>query len=75
MRLNKEIGIPDFAILMFSSTVLESINFALTFLPMLIVFQKITPPHVEATMIALSASVSNFSSGFMRQVIGAFVNN
>lgn len=74
-RLNLQIGIPDFAILLFGSTVLASIQFALSQLPMLVVFQKITPQHVEATMMALSASIVNLSRGFLGDCTGAFINH
>jgi hypothetical protein len=73
--LNIEIGIPDFAILLFGSTVLSSISFALSQLPMLVVFQKVTPSHVEATMMALSASIVNLSRGFLGDCTGVFINH
>lgn len=42
---------------------------------MLVIFQKITPPHVEATMMALSASIVNLSRGFLGETTGAFINH
>ena len=42
---------------------------------MLVVFQKITPTNVEATMMALSASIVNLSRGFLGDSTGAFINH
>ena len=42
---------------------------------MLVVFQKITPTNVEATMMALSASIVNLSRGFLGDTTGAFINH
>ena len=41
---------------------------------MLVVFNKITPPHVEATMMALNASIVNLSRGAMGETTGYFIN-
>ena len=64
-RYNIEWGISDMAILVFGSTVMSSIQLALTLLPCMVLFQKMTPPHVESTMMAFSASVMNLSNGLV----------
>ena len=40
----------------------------------MVLFQKLTPPHVETTMVAFSASVFNISLGLIGQMIGVGVN-
>jgi hypothetical protein len=68
-------GIPDFYILCIGSGPIFAFNFAITVLPMLVLFQKLTPEHVESTMMALSASIMNLANGFTGAMLGAFVNH
>jgi len=73
-RWNLAWGISDMTVLCFGSTVLSTIGFAISQLPSLVLFQKLAPPHVEATMMAFSASVVNLSRGVIGQLTGAFIN-
>ena len=73
-RWNLALGISDMAVLCFGSTVLSTIGFAISQLPSLVLFQKLAPPHVEATMMAFSASIVNLSRGMIGQLTGAFIN-
>ena len=73
-RYNIAWGISDMVFLSFSSLVLSTISFAITQLPCLVMFQKITPAHVETTMMAFSASVVNLSRGLIGQLTGAAIN-
>ena len=61
-------------VLLFGSSVMAAIQFALTQLPCLVLFQKITPPHVETTMTSFSASVVNLSNGFIGTITGVLIN-
>lgn len=74
-RINIKWGISDMTVLLFGSSVMSAIQFALTQLPCLVLFQKITPPHVETTMTSFSASVVNLSNGFIGNLTGVFINN
>lgn len=67
-------GVSDMMVLGVSGTVLDAFIFAMTQLPCLVLFQKLAPDHVEATMMALSASVCNLSEGLMANLSGVFVN-
>ena len=57
-----------------SDIVFDGFVFAFTQLPTLVLFQKLVPDHVEATMMALSASVINLSRGLMGDLMGVFIN-
>ena len=74
LRHNLVLGIPDMALLVFSGTVLDSFQFAMTHLPALVLFQKLAPDHVEATIMALSASLVNTSRGLMADLVGVAIN-
>ena len=62
------------AIMVFGSSVIFSIDVALTQLPMIVLFQKMTPENVESTMMAFSASVINLSRGVIGSLTGAAIN-
>ena len=59
-RLNVAWGIPDMALIIFSDVVLEILSTCFVHLPMLIIMSKICPKHIEATVFAFLAGVSNF---------------
>lgn len=73
-RINLEYGIPDVLLIIFTDTVQEIISQCLIFLPMTVIFTKITPKHIEATSFALLAGISNFR-GTMRSYIGTYIND
>jgi hypothetical protein len=60
---------------MCATSLLAPITMALTGLPTLVMFQRITPDHVEATMMAIAMSILNISNGLVGDIIGAFVND
>ena len=53
------------SILVVAAILESSIELSLSVLPCMVMFQKMTPPHVEATMMAFSASVMNLSNGLV----------
>jgi hypothetical protein len=67
-------GIPDLALLIFTETVLDTVSMAFIFLPMSVLFAKITPRNIEATCFALLAGISNFRST-ARGWIGSLIND
>jgi len=73
-RLNLAIGIPDMAALCLSRGILDSFFLALWHLPHLIVVQKLAPEGVEATIIAICATINNFFLLSCPELVGAFVN-
>jgi hypothetical protein len=74
LRLNIAVGIPDIVLLMLGSGPISSLKFSLTVIPSLVFAHKMTPHHIEATMIALATSLMNMSRAFMGELIGAWIN-
>ena len=74
LRYNLAYGISDFMLFCFSGAVFSPLFFAMTQLPTLVLFQKMTPMNVEATMMAFSASVVNMSNGLMGSLTGYILN-
>ena len=74
-RYNIAWGIPDMYVLLFTASIDSAIEMALSHLPCMVMFQKMTPPHVEATMMAFSASVMNLSNGLVGQLVGVWINS
>lgn len=73
-RQNLKYGIPDLPLLVFNETVLDTVSMAFIFLPMSVLFAKITPRNIEATCFALLAGISNFR-GTARGWIGSIIND
>lgn len=61
-RKNLQYGIPDAALIIFDESVGEVISQAFIGMPVMVLYAKITPPHIEATCFALLASSSNLRS-------------
>ena len=57
--MNIECGIPDIYISCFIKAVFVPLTFAISQLPVTVLFQKLCPEGVEATMMALNASILN----------------
>ena len=73
-RYNLKLGISDMTVLLFGSFLIYGTKFALVELSAIVLFQKLIPPHVEATMMAFSMGVLNISLELMGQIIGVIVN-
>merc|ERR1711990_796528 len=58
-RWNLAIGIPDLVWVLFSSTAMNTLIFAFMFLPPGVLFAKLTPAHVEATIYAFTSSITS----------------
>lgn len=73
LRWNLAIGIPDLAWVMCSSTAMSTLIYAFLILPPGVLFAKLTPAHVEATMYAFTSSIT--SAIFpISKILGTFVN-
>jgi hypothetical protein len=73
-RTNIKWGIPDLPLVVFTETVTDVISMAFIFLPMSVLFAKITPRYIEATCFAILAGVSNFRST-ARGWVGSLIND
>jgi len=56
LRLNLAIGIPDIVWVIFTTTSMSTLLAAMIALPPNVLFAKLTPVHVEATMMAFTGS-------------------
>ena len=56
------------------SAIFDTMEIAFTQIPMIVLFQKMVPDNVEATMMAIAAGVINFSRGTMPEMSGIFFN-
>ena len=74
MRYNLVAGIPDFWVFSFGGPFFLNIAYTITNLPTYVHFQKMTPPHVEATMMAFSTTIVNMSYGFVGSFSGYIIN-
>ena len=57
LRWNLIIGIPDIVWVLLSSTAMGTLIFAFLVLPPGVLFAKLTPAHVEATMYSFTSSI------------------
>lgn len=73
LRLNLYVGIPDKIFIIFTSVVLETISTTFGIMPLLVLYTKITPPHIEATFFASLTGIYNLSNEFVSGLIGALL--
>ena len=74
LRINLDYGIPDLALIIFTDTVQDIVAQCFVFLPMAVMFAKITPKGIEGTTFALLAGVHNIRSA-TRGMIGSWIND
>jgi len=75
MRWNLLLGINDIVFIIFTSVITDTLILSFSVMPLLVLFAKITPKHIEATVFAFLTSVNNFSSTVVSPLIGAFIND
>lgn len=73
-RLNLSLGISDLAFVILSSIVTETLSTAFSQMPVLVLFAKITPPNIEATVFALFTGIFNLSAIVISPNMGIIVN-
>ena len=69
------LGINDVIFLVFTGLVTDSLAQTFSFLPSLVLFAKVTPPHIEATIFSLLTGVNNFANFFISPMVGLLINN
>ena len=75
MRWNLMINVSDVWLVVFSDIVFGVLSMALSALPIMTLFARITPIGVEATIFAFLTGISNFSDGVITPNIGALINH
>ena len=73
-RLNLSLGISDLTFVILSSIVTETLSTAFSQMPVLVLFAKITPPNIEATVFALFTGLFNLSAIVISPNMGIIVN-
>ncbi len=74
LRLNLALGINDLVFIVFTSTIVDTLNLAFSLMPALVLFARITPNHIEATVFAFLTSVNNLNNVISSNV-GVLINN
>lgn len=74
LRLNLALGISDIVFIVFTSIVTDTLGLAFSMLPMLVLFAKITPKNIEATVFAMLTGVFNLSNSVLSPMMGVLVN-
>ena len=74
LRLNLQWGIPDGFFVVFLDIIDEIVSQCFIYMPMCVIYAKITPQNIEATSFALLAGVSNFKISF-RSWMGSWLND
>lgn len=68
------LGISDLAFIICTSSVVDTLSLAFSQLPTLVLFAKITPHHIEATVFAVLTGVFNLANFVIAPNIGVVVN-
>ena len=74
LRINLDYGIPDLFLIIFTDVVQDIVAQCFVFLPMAVMFAKITPKGIEGTTFALLASVYNLRTS-IRGWTGSWIND
>ena len=74
MRWNLDMGINDYAFIIFSDVVFGAISTSFGTLPILALFAKITPKRIEGTMFAFLTGTSNLDQGVIAPAMGSWIN-
>jgi hypothetical protein len=75
LRLNLLFGMNDIAFIVFTSVITDTLSPAFSTMPLLVLYAKITPHHIEATVFAFITGVNNFSMTVLSPMMGAFIND
>lgn len=74
MRLNLTFGISDLSFVILSSLITDTLSTAFSQMPVLVLFAKITPPNIEATVFALFTGLFNLSAIVISPNVGIVLN-
>lgn len=72
LRINVALGINDLVFVIVNRTVSDTLGLAFSFLPTVVLFTKITPHYVEATVFATLTGAFNFSVSVGGPMLGSF---
>ena len=73
LRWNLLLGISDLAFVVLTGIISDTMSLAFSFLPTVVLFTKITPHKVEATVFACLTGAFNFSMGVGGPLLGSII--
>lgn len=74
MRWNKLIGINDIVFIVLTGSVFGVLNLAMSTLPTLALFAKVTPRRIEGTIFAFLTGTTNLANTVISPMIGVYIN-
>ena len=74
MRWNRWVGISDIAFTVITTAFTDTLLLAFTQLPTLVLFARLTPDHIEATLFAVLTGVFNFVNSVLSPSVGVLLN-
>lgn len=72
LRVNVALGINDLSFVALTSVFGDTMSLAFSLLPTVVLFAKITPNHIEATVFAMLTGAFNFSNNVGSPLLGSF---
>jgi hypothetical protein len=66
--------INDLTFIIFTNLITDILALSFSILPVQVLFAKITPKHIEATVFALLTGTSNMAGGVLSPMVGAWLN-
>jgi hypothetical protein len=73
LRLNLELGIDDITFITIATVFHDALGVSFLILPMTVLFAKLTPKHIEATVFAMLTGIVNLSIQVLSPLSGAFL--
>ena len=74
-RWNVYYGINDIFFIVFTTIVTDTLAMSFSMMPTMVLFAKITPKHIEATVFALLIGCSNLSFAVLSPMVGSLLND
>jgi len=74
MRWNKLLGINDLIFIILTGSVFGVLNLAMSTLPTLALFAKVTPKRIEGTIFAFLTGTTNLANTVISPMIGVWIN-
>ena len=68
-------GISDLAFVICSGVVTDTLSMAFSQFPSMVLFAKVTPKYIEATVFALLTGCSNLSNSVISPLLGNLIND
>lgn len=75
LHWNRLLGISDMSFIFLTDAALETVWFALTQLPIMVLFAKVTPDHIEGACFAFVMGTYNFATGVISATVGNLINS